>query len=745
MKRFTDFVIAVCVSFALICPDTLTAAIKATPGLAVAAQALLVSYASAGGITGTYLIVGNGANGGVDTISQVDAGGGGGGGVYTGTYTFTPGTAYTVTINPSGSVSFIGLTPGNGNFPPRYGSGGASGSPQSNAAGGGNFGGHYYGGGGGAGGVGGSGGGASYGGGGGAGYASSITGTIVYYGAGGGGFGNGGGGAGGSGGAGGQGGSPSGGSVNATTYGSGGGGGAGLGMQGVVIISIPNTSGYQFTGSYTAITNGSNTVLTLTSSGTISFTSSNTTVINFSTTIPATTYLNSTSQTVPTYWTVPSGCTSVTVFAMGGGGGGGNAGGGGGGKVLSTLSVTPGQQLLVQVGLGGVGYNSAGGSYVTNGGNTIFGSVTAYGGGSGAISGNGASGGCGGGAYNGTGGTGSQGGNGGTGGTSTGGGGGGAGPNNGGAGATLGSGGNGYQYSVTGNYYGGGGSGTSGTAGLGNGAEGTGGGGNYRSNGYSGCVIISFTATTNFTPHATIITQAGSWTAPSGVTRISAHLIGGGGSGCDTSDDTGGGGGGGGLNWTTSYTTVPGNSYGISIGGGAGPDGNGGNTTAFGKTAYGGGYGGVYGAGNSGGCGGGGSGQNPNNGGSGSQGSAGGNGSWTLWETGNIYYAGGQGGGYVNVANGAYIGHWVNPTNYVWDTSIPVACGGGGAAYGGYDGDLGSYNWGPEGGGFGLGGTGGYWNNNDQAYYGGTDATGYGNGGGGYGGSGSAGVIIISY
>ena len=67
MKRFTDIVIAVCVSFYLLLPDTASALMKSP--LAIASQALLVSYAakpsgSGSNPTATLLIVGGGGGGG---------------------------------------------------------------------------------------------------------------------------------------------------------------------------------------------------------------------------------------------------------------------------------------------------------------------------------------------------------------------------------------------------------------------------------------------------------------------------------------------------------------------------------------------------------------------------------------------------------------------------------------------------------------------------------------------------------
>jgi hypothetical protein len=59
---------------------------------------------------------------------------------------------------------------------------------------------------------------------------------------------------------------------------------------------------------------------------------------------------------------VPSGVTSVTVKLWGGGGGGAGAVGGGGGYASVTLSVTPGETLVVSVGGGGGGNDNAPGN-----------------------------------------------------------------------------------------------------------------------------------------------------------------------------------------------------------------------------------------------------------------------------------------------------------------------------------------------------------------------------------------------
>jgi hypothetical protein len=92
-----------------------------------------------------------------------------------------------------------------------------------------------------------------------------------------------------------------------------------------------------------------------------------------------------------TTWTAPIGVTSVEYLVVAGGGGAGNGfdnaggGGGAGGMVLTgTINVTPGQSYTITVGNGGIGganerVNNAG----TSGENSVFGSVTALGGGQG--------------------------------------------------------------------------------------------------------------------------------------------------------------------------------------------------------------------------------------------------------------------------------------------------------------------------------------------------------------------------
>jgi len=77
-----------------------------------------------------------------------------------------------------------------------------------------------------------------------------------------------------------------------------------------------------------------------------------------------------------TTWTVPVGVYKVDYLVVGGGGGGANVeggGAGGGGFVEGSLTVSPGTTYPITVG--------AGGAINSNGGNSVFSIVTAYGGG----------------------------------------------------------------------------------------------------------------------------------------------------------------------------------------------------------------------------------------------------------------------------------------------------------------------------------------------------------------------------
>ncbi|NTW33174.1 MAG: hypothetical protein HGB12_11205 [Bacteroidetes bacterium] len=250
---------------------------------------------------------------------------------------------------------------------------------------------------------------------------------------------------------------------------------------------------------------------------------------------------------------------TVQVLAVGGGGGGAFGGGGGGGYQYNSSFAVTSQAYTVIVGEGGSGKNGWDVNGV-NGTNSVFSTITAYGGGGGAkypnagYTGNGVDGGCGGGGscqHNEgtfTGGAGSQGYNGGTNGGYRGidnpvaqgvaGGGGGAGAVGGNATSTsvAGNGGNGLSNSISGTsvYYAGGGGGcvyevgtpgTGGNGGGGNGGHttldgtsgtantggGGGGGGNGQlgGNGGSGIVIIAYPTGALSATGGTITTSGG--------------------------------------------------------------------------------------------------------------------------------------------------------------------------------------------------------------------------------------------
>jgi hypothetical protein len=246
---------------------------------------------------------------------------------------------------------------------------------------------------------------------------------------------------------------------------------------------------------------------------------------------------------------------TVKVLVVAGGGGGGRyySGGGGGGGVQydASYEVTDGTQYTVTVGAGGAAGTTSTGDYGRDGGNSVFGTITATGGGGGVGSNaggvNGRDGGCGGGAGGtgaGTGGTGSQGYDGGSKGAVNGGSGGGGGSAAGGSsdGTNGGNGGAGYTNpisgstageNVSGTYYvsgGGGGSlGTVGAGGNGGGGDGandatpaqsgtanTGGGGGGGSSpqaagaGGSGVVVISYATADLPTCTGGTITTSGS-------------------------------------------------------------------------------------------------------------------------------------------------------------------------------------------------------------------------------------------
>ncbi|MES2397110.1 MAG: hypothetical protein V4549_13955 [Bacteroidota bacterium] len=100
-------------------------------------------------------------------------------------------------------------------------------------------------------------------------------------------------------------------------------------------------------------------------------------------------------------WTCPVGVTSIGVLVVAGGGSGGNhnttngnGGGGGGGLIFNAAySVTPGNVYTVTVGAGGARIANATCGQGNNGQNSVFGTLTAIGGGGGGSSGCGTGGG----------------------------------------------------------------------------------------------------------------------------------------------------------------------------------------------------------------------------------------------------------------------------------------------------------------------------------------------------------------
>ena len=91
-----------------------------------------------------------------------------------------------------------------------------------------------------------------------------------------------------------------------------------------------------------------------------------------------------------TSWTAPAGVTQIEVLVVAGGGAGhhNNSGGGGAGGLVynRSFTVTPGNSYTVTVGAGGIGMldsNAASRQTYQNGANSVFGSITAIGGGGG--------------------------------------------------------------------------------------------------------------------------------------------------------------------------------------------------------------------------------------------------------------------------------------------------------------------------------------------------------------------------
>lgn len=289
---------------------------------------------------------------------------------------------------------------------------------------------------------------------------------------------------------------------------------------------------------------------------------------------------------------------------------------------------------------------------------------------------------------------------------------------------------------------------------------------------------------TNYKVHT--FTSSGTFTADS-AGSIDVLIVAGGGSG---GGYVGGGGGAGGLIYQTGIAVNP-TTYTINIGAGGaiGPNttnsatGNAGsNTTAFGLTAIGGGYGSNYddtigGSGGSGGGAGGHQNTGPFSGGSGTsgQGYAGGSSTGPRQDP---YTAGGGGGGSAGIGGNATAGQVTAPSggpgtqinidgnNYYWaagggagnyaSNTSPANGGAGGIGGGGGGGCYSSSGVAGAGGGSALnaGGNGNWENANvGQNSYGGNAGANTGSGGGGAGhygndtaaGGGGSGIVIIRY
>jgi hypothetical protein len=376
--------------------------------------------ASGSTLTANYLAVAGGGGGG----SQ-EGGGGGAGGLLTGTISLNTNQSYPITVGAGGTASPANYTYSGGNgtdsgFSTISALGGGGGDSQGTGSGAGNSGGsggggkagdvggtgksgqgyaggtsvsgnsYGAGGGGGSGGLGGNGNSTTAGNGGSGTTVSAALGGGTYAGGGGGGVylsgtvgtGTAGGGNGGTTGAGtGSAASPNTGSGGGggTNIASGSVGGGGAGGSGVVIISYAGAQ--KFSGG-TVTTSSGNTIHTFnTSSSLISLVNdqspngNNWTPNNISLSPSTIVQTFTTSGT----WVAPAGVSNVDYLVVAGGGGAAAGGGGAGGFLTNSLSVTAGTSYTVTIGGGG----PAG----TNGVDSVFGSITATGGGKGASGG----------------------------------------------------------------------------------------------------------------------------------------------------------------------------------------------------------------------------------------------------------------------------------------------------------------------------------------------------------------------
>lgn len=247
-------------------------------------------------------------------------------------------------------------------------------------------------------------------------------------------------------------------------------------------------------------------------------------------------------------------------------------------------------------------------------------------------------------------------------------------------------------------------------------------------------------------------TSSGTFTVPTGITKVSVLVVAGGGGG---GGNGGGGGGAGGVVASTTYYTTPGASLTVTVGAGgsgtfnAAPSGGSGSNSVFGTITATGGGGGASrdsgGAASSGGSGGGGGGaisspQYTAGSGTAGQGNNGGAGTGAGGDLSCDSAGGGGGGaGGTGTAGAADVGGngGAGASNSFTGTAATYAGGGGGGV---------TCSTNTRGtGGSGGGGTGG---NSSNAATAGTANTGGGGGGGGpsaTGGAGGSGIVVVSY
>jgi len=222
--------------------------------------------------------------------------------------------------------------------------------------------------------------------------------------------------------------------------------------------------------------------------------------------------------------------------------------------------------------------------------------------------------------------------------------------------------------------------------------------------GNSAIVAISYIITSNVSTQVQTFTSASTqaWTAPASlVGNLEILVVGGGGGGGRNGGSGGGGGGAGGVLHQTGVPATPGTIYTITVGNGGASASTGGNSSAFGYTAYGGGRGGgADGGALSGGSGGGGAGtaggagtsgqgfagatgSGGGGGGAGGQGSGGTGGTGVSYNfNGSVFNVGGGGGAYSGGASGGYGGGAGSSSNTSLGADGTANTGGGGGGSG---------------------------------------------------------------